>query len=74
DEIGLAGQQLDDSVFAQAQFAQAVLQFGRTAQLFDAHRDAGLNLAQRTNLAAALLLAPELGLALPFHFFVRNLG
>jgi hypothetical protein len=51
DEIGLAGEQLDDLVLAQPQLPQAILQFRRSAQLLDAHGDAGLDPAQRTKLA-----------------------
>jgi hypothetical protein len=49
DEIVTAGDEADDPVFPEADFAQAVLNFGRGAKLADAHRDARLDAAQRTN-------------------------
>ena len=55
DEIGLAGQQLDNLIFAQPQFPQAVLDFRRRAKLLDAHRDARLDPAQGTDLATGLI-------------------
>ncbi len=49
NEIGLAGEQVDDLFFAKADLAQSILDLGRGAQLLDAHGHAGSDAAQRTN-------------------------
>jgi len=51
DEIRLAGDEPDDLILAEAQFTQPVLDFGRGAQLFDAHGYAGLHAVQRAKFA-----------------------
>jgi hypothetical protein len=45
NEIGLAGQQPNDLIFAKAELAQAVLHFRGGTELFDAHRDASTHAA-----------------------------
>jgi hypothetical protein len=51
DEARAVGDETDDLVLAQAQFTEAGLNFGRGAQLPDAHRHAGLHPVQRTQIA-----------------------
>jgi hypothetical protein len=51
DETRAVGDEADDLILAQAQFAEAGLNFGRGAQLPDAHRNARLHPVQRTQLA-----------------------
>ena len=55
DDVIAAGDEADDLVFAKADLAQAVLDIRRGAELFHAHRDAGLDAAQRTNFTAGFL-------------------
>jgi len=55
DEIRLAGNEPDDPVFAQADFAKAILHFRPGAKLFDANGDTGLDAAQGADLAAGFL-------------------
>jgi len=57
DEIGLAGEVPDNLVFAQAEFAQAVLQFRRGAKLFDADGNAGFDTGKGANFASVLFHA-----------------
>jgi hypothetical protein len=45
NEICLAGQQPDNLIFAKAQLPQAILHFGRSAKLFDAHGNTGTDAA-----------------------------
>jgi hypothetical protein len=52
DEIGLAGQQPDNLVFAKAKFAQAILEFRGSAKAFYANCYAGFNTSERANFAA----------------------
>ena len=54
NEIRLAGKQFDDLVFAEPEFAQPVLHFGRSAKLFDPHRHARLHAAQRAHVASLI--------------------
>lgn len=49
DDIGLAGDELDDLFLAKADLAEAIPDFGRRGQLFDPHGHAGSDFAQRTN-------------------------
>ena len=53
NEVGLAGQQFDDVIFAETQFAQPVLDFRRGAKLFDSHSDSGFDPVQRTNFTTS---------------------
>jgi hypothetical protein len=57
DEIGLAGEEPDNLVFAKAEFAQAVLEFRSGAKLFDAHGHARFDTGQRADLAAGFFAA-----------------
>ena len=54
DEIGLAGQQLYDVVLTKDEFAQAVLNLRRGAELFDSHGNTGFDSVQGTNLTTRL--------------------
>ena len=49
DEIVPAGDEADDLVFDKADFAQAILNFRRSAELLDADRDSRLHAAQGTD-------------------------
>jgi hypothetical protein len=60
NEVGLAGQQADDLILAKADLAQAGLHFGGGAKALDAHRNTGLDPAQRANLAPRLRLVSRL--------------
>jgi hypothetical protein len=57
DEIGLAGEEPDDLVFAKAEFTEAVLEFRRGAKLLDPDSHAGFDLGERTNFATGLFRA-----------------
>ena len=52
DEIILAGDEADDLIFTQSDFAEAILDFRRGTKLFDAHRDTSLHAAQGTDFTA----------------------
>jgi hypothetical protein len=67
NETGLAGEEADDLVFAEAEFTQARLHFRGGAKLLDAHRHASLNATERTNLALRLLAASGLICLVPNH-------
>lgn len=45
DEVGPAGDQLDDLIFAKTDLAQAVLEFRRRTESLDSHRHASLDAA-----------------------------
>jgi hypothetical protein len=47
-------------IFAEAQFAQTVLEFRLGTQLTDAHCHPGLHAAERTKLAAFIRTAPRI--------------
>ena len=49
DDVGLAGDELDDLFLAEADLAEAIPDFGRRGQLFDPNGHAGSGFAQRTN-------------------------
>ena len=49
DDVGLAAQQFDPLLLAQAEFAQAVAHFRRGGQFLDANGSAGGDVAQRTD-------------------------
>jgi len=51
DEIGLAGEETNHLIFPEAEFAQAILQLRRGAELFNADGDAGAHAAQGTEFA-----------------------
>jgi hypothetical protein len=53
NHIGVTGQELDDGVFTETDFAQAVGELGRGAQLPDAHFHAGTDAVERTKRIAA---------------------
>jgi hypothetical protein len=57
NETGLAREEADDLVLAEAEFAEAGLHFRRGAKLLYADGYAGLDAAKRTNLALRLLTA-----------------
>ena len=52
NDVGVAGQQLDDLLLAEADFAQPLRHFRRGTQLFDPNRHAGLDPIQRAQLTA----------------------
>jgi hypothetical protein len=51
DEIIAAGNETDHLILAEPDFAEAILNFRRSAKLLDAHGDTALNTVERTNLA-----------------------
>ena len=55
NDVRLAGQQLDDLLLAEADFAQPLRHFRRGTQLFDPNRHAGLDPIQRAKFAALLV-------------------
>ena len=55
DNIGLAGDELDDLLFAKTDFAQARRHFRRGAKLFDADFDTGFDAVERTERAVAFV-------------------
>jgi len=57
DEIGLAGEETDDLIFAKAELAQPVLKFGGGAKLFNTDCYAGLDTGQGAKLAPSLFRA-----------------
>jgi hypothetical protein len=57
DEVSLAGEKLDDMVFAESQFTQSALDFWAGAQLLDPYRYSCLNPAQRADFAPILIPA-----------------
>lgn len=67
NQIGVAGEQPDDSILAKADFAEAILHFGPGAQLANAHLDASFDEAQRTDFATRFVAAYNIGGQLRFH-------
>ncbi len=55
DEIRMAGEQLDSLLLSEADFAQAILELRRGAQLLDPHRHARPDAAQGTKLTLGFL-------------------
>lgn len=62
DEVVAARDEADDLIFAEAEFAEAILNFRRGAELLDADRNACLNAAQGTNFAMRLIAGVWLAL------------
>jgi hypothetical protein len=54
DQIVAAGDELDDLLFAQANFPQTILQFRRGAELLDANGNAHLDMVEWTDVAVRL--------------------
>ncbi len=67
DEIGLAGEQSDDVVFAKPELAEPILNLRPGTERFDAHRDAGFNAAQRANFAPDFFPPVRFGCLHPVH-------
>jgi hypothetical protein len=55
DVIGVAGEESNDLVLAEADFTQAILHFRGSAKLFHADGDAGFNTAQGTEFAPGFI-------------------
>jgi hypothetical protein len=66
NEIGLAGEEPDNLVFAKAEFTEAVLQFRDSAKLFYAHGYTRFDTGQGANLAVGFFYAWFNGLQ-PIH-------
>jgi hypothetical protein len=60
DETGAVGDKTDHLIFAEAQFAQTVLELRFGAQLTDAHSHPGLHAGEWTKFAAFIRTAPRI--------------
>jgi hypothetical protein len=58
DQIALAAQEFDLLLFAKAHFAQPVCYFRRRGQLFNSHRNARIDPAQRAQKRLGTLTLP----------------
>jgi hypothetical protein len=63
NEIGLAGEQLNDLILTKAQLSQTILDFRGGAELLDPDGHPGLDHAERTHLTSGL----RFGCAHPVH-------
>lgn len=68
DEVVPAGDELDDLILDEADFAKAVLHFGRGAELFDSHGHACLDAVQGAHVAGRLFARSRIGRQ-PVHAF-----
>jgi hypothetical protein len=66
-EIGLAGQQPDNLVFAKTKLAKAVLHFWRRTKLFNADSDARADVAEGAHFTTSLFFRAWLDRIRPVH-------